>query len=461
MRARLEQFWADQALFRPGDRVLCAVSGGADSVCLLHLLKETPWLETVCAHFNHRLRGAESDRDEGFVRDLCRSLGLRCVCGSGDVAAYGVEQGLGIEAAARALRYDFLRRTAAELDCGCIATAHNAEDNAETLLLNLLRGSGARGLGGIPPVRDNIVRPLLILTRGEIEAYLQAHGLAHVEDSSNGEDGYARNRIRHRILPLLRAEQPAAVENICAAATLLRQDEEYLSAQAEEFIGEAYRDGALPIPALLALPRPVGARVLLRLCPGAGRAHVQAVYDLCRGQAVHGALDLPGRRLVRERERLCFAPAALPPIPKTELALGETRIPDTSWRVFCREDTFQGEIHKSFNTFCFKRENICDKLYISSRAAGDCIRLAGRGCTKSLKKLFSEARLPLAQRDRIPVLRDGAGVVAVAGFGLAQRCAPQPGDRVLRVEIIEEPERREASGDDRNHGSRYFGGPDL
>lgn len=452
MRRRLEQFWAEQALLLPGDRVLCAVSGGADSVCLLHLLKETPWLETVCAHFNHRLRGAESDRDERFVRDLCRDLGLRCVCGSDDVATYAAANGLGIEAAARELRYAFLTRTAAELDCRRIATAHNAEDNAETLLLNLLRGSGARGLGGIPPIRGNIVRPLLILTRGEIEAYLAEHGLSHVEDSSNGSDAYARNRLRHRVLPLLRAENPAAVENICAAAALLRQDEEYLSAQAEHFIEEAYRDGALSVPALLALPRPVGARVLLRLCPGAGRVHVEAIFQLCQRLQVHGEADLPGLRVVRERDELRFGAAPKPPVSRLALQPGETRIPDAGWRVLCEKDVFDKEIHNSFNTFCFKSESICDKLYISSREAGDRIRLAGRGCTKSLKKLFAEARVPLVRRDRIPVLRDGAGVVAVAGFGMAQRCVPKTGDQVLRVEIIEEPERREACGYGWNNG---------
>ena len=447
MRRRLEQFWARQAMLLPGERVLCAVSGGADSVCLLHLLHETPWLDVVCAHFNHRLRGGESDRDEQFVRALCRRLGVRCVCGTGDVAGFAASHGLGTEAAARALRYDFLERTAAELGCDRIATAHNAEDNAETVLMNLLRGSGARGLSGIPPVRGQIVRPLLPARRAEIEAYLAAHFLDHVEDSSNGSDDYTRNRIRHRILPLLQEENPDAVENICAAAALLRQDEEYLSARAEHFIEEAYRDGAMSVSAFLALPRPVGARVLLRLCPGVARVHVEAVYALCESPRIHGKADLPGLRLVRERDSLRFGATEEQPIPRHVLALGETLIPEASWRVSCRRETLQEEIHNSFNTFCFKSESICDTLYISSREAGDSIRLAGRGCTKSLKKLFAEARVPLARRNRLPVLRDGTGVVAVAGFGVAQRCVPRKGDSVLRVEIEMTRDQREERGD--------------
>ena len=186
------------AMLPAGCRVLCACSGGADSTALLHLLCSMPRVTVVCAHFNHRLRGAESDRDEAFVRSMCERLGVDCVCGGEDVAAAAAARGAGIEETARALRYAFLEETAVKCGCDRIATAHHAEDNAETVLMNLVRGSGLRGLCGIPPVRDGVIRPLLNATRKEILEYLAENGLSYVDDSTNELDDCARNRIRHR-----------------------------------------------------------------------------------------------------------------------------------------------------------------------------------------------------------------------------------------------------------------------
>ena len=433
---KFRQFSAAHGMLPPGSRVLCACSGGADSVCLLHLLRRTEDITVLCAHFNHGLRGEESLRDERFVRRLCEALDVECVVGSGDVAAHAAARGIGIEEAAREKRYAFLEKTAAELGCDRIATAHNAEDNAETVLLNLIRGSGTKGLCGIPPVRGTVVRPLLTVTRAEIERYLDENGLAHVEDSSNHGDDYTRNRIRHHVLPLLRAENSAAVENIGTAAELLRADEAFLSAQAEIFLSERReKDGAMSVSALLALPKPVGARVLRRLCPGAGKNHVDAVYMLCMNRAVHGEADLPGMRVVKDYDLLRFNPAPAEPISRREITDGETVLPE-GWRIRCRRvEALSEEIHNSFNTFLFKSERICGRIYVASRSDGDKVRLLGRGCTKSLKKLFQESGLPLDERAKTPVLYDDVGVIAVYGFGIAERCAASAGDCALCVEI--------------------------
>ena len=438
IRDKVLRLAGEYGMLPEGAKILCACSGGADSVCLLHLLQQTEGVSVACAHFNHGLRGAESDRDEAFVKELCAGLGVPCVTGCGDVAEYAGENGLGIEEAARELRYAFLEKTAAELGCDRIATAHNAEDNAETVLLNLIRGSGTKGLCGIPPVRGNVVRPLLTVTRAEIEQYLSENGLAHVEDSSNRGDDYTRNRIRHHILPLLRAENSAAVENIGTAAELLRADEALLSAQAEAFLTEhCGADGAVPVSGLLSLPKPVGARVLRRLCPGAGKTHVDAVYMLCMNRAVHGEADLPGMRVVKDYDLLRFNTAQAEPISRRELPEGETVLPE-GWRIRCsRSSAASKEIHNSFNTFLFKSESICGRIYVASRGDGDKVRLLGRGCTKSLKKLFQESGLPLDERTKTPVLYDDAGVIAVYGFGIAERCAASAGDSVIRVEITE------------------------
>ncbi|MCM1150094.1 MAG: tRNA lysidine(34) synthetase TilS [Butyricicoccus sp.] len=231
----LRRFAKKYDMLPDGARILCAVSGGADSVCLLHLLK-SGGADVVCAHFNHRLRGAESDRDERFVRALCEKLGVECLTGAGDVARRAAENSIGTEEAARALRYEFLFESAEKCGADRIATAHNAEDNAETVIMNLARGAGLRGLGGIPPRRGKIIRPLLQTTREEIIAYLAENGLGHVEDSTNAADAFARNRLRHHVLPVLRQQNEAAVLNIARAAELFRADEEYFREAARHFM---------------------------------------------------------------------------------------------------------------------------------------------------------------------------------------------------------------------------------
>ena len=434
---KVTEFCAEHALLPTGCRVLCACSGGADSTALLHMLCATDGISVVCAHFNHGLRAAESDRDEAFVREMSQRLGVGFVRGGCDVAAYAEANGLGTEEAGRTLRYAFLERAAQEYGCDRIATAHNAQDNAETVLLNLVRGSGLRGLCGIPPVRGRIIRPLLKLSRAEIEAYLAENGLDHVEDGSNATDDYMRNRIRHRVLPLLTGENPAAAEHIAATAELLREDEEYLSELAENFI-MTQPENCVSVSALTALPKPVAARVVLRLCRTPSRHVVDAVLALCAADSPHGAVSLPGMTVVREYDSLCFnPPTCAEEIVLCEIVQGEFDIPGTQLHVCCTQTVCRKEIHNSFNTFCFKSENICGKLYITSRNDGDSIRLSGRGCTKTLKKLFSEARMPLVQRQLMPVIRDGCGVAAVYGFGIAQRLAPEEGDAVVCVEITE------------------------
>ena len=437
MEEKFRALSARYNMLSPGTRVLCACSGGADSTALLHLLAAQEHLTVVCAHFNHRLRESESDRDEVFVRALCVRLGVECVCGGADVAAYARAERLSVETAARTLRYRFLEETAAARCCSRIATAHHAEDNAETVLLNLIRGSGTRGMSGIPPVRGAVVRPLLDATRAEILDYLARFGLSYVDDSTNLSDDCARNRIRHRVLPLLAEENPAAIPNICAAAELARQDEEYLAERAEAFLKENACRDTLPIPPFLALPEPVGARALRSALGQLSRAHIASVYALCRSEAAHAALDLPGRRLEKDRDMLRLNAPAAAAIERRAVPEGETALPSVGLRVVRRKAAPGEEIHNSFNTFFFKSASIRGMISVASRSSGDSVRLLGRGCTKTLKKLFSEAKLPLAARSATPVFYDDEGVIAVCGFGIAERCAAAPGDEAICITVTE------------------------
>ena len=426
-------------MISPGDRVLCAVSGGADSMCLLHFLhenREKMGADVAAAHFDHGLRGEESERDRQFVEAWCKSREIACIWEKGEVLAFGKSRGMGTEEAARALRYDFLHRAARTLGCNKIATAHNADDNAETVIFNLARGAGPAGLSGIPPVRGEIIRPLLGTSRQEILAYLNENSVPHVEDSTNAGDDYSRNIIRHRVIPVLKDINPGFLENVKKTTLLLRRDEEYLNGLARDFIRRELRDGALETAGLLALPRPVAARVIRALCPeNLSKDHVDRVFDLLPGGELK-KIHLPGITLTKDQGRLFFGGGQGDLFPDTRLNIpGITGIPGTNFQIRSEIIENQGEINSSLRTFYFNCDNICGNIFCTRRREGDKVRLLGRGCTKSLKNLFGEAKMTQAERNRTLVLRDQAGIAAVLGFGVAERCASCGAGKKLRITI--------------------------
>lgn len=432
-------FVKENALLSPGDRVLCAVSGGADSMCMLHYLTENAAKLgiTVCAaSFDHMLRGEDSASDCRFVAEWCAQRGIECLTGSGDVRACAKSGGLSEEEAARSLRYEFLDDTAKKLGCNVIATAHNANDNAETLLLNLTRGGGLKGLCGIPPRRGNIVRPLLGTTRSEIEEYNTAHDIEYVSDKTNFSDDYTRNVIRHHVTPVLESINPAFFEACSRTVQLLREDEACLWGMAQKAYDTHYRSGAFPADVLLSLPKPVAMRVLRLIC---GRSlnftHAQAVYNIASSTEFKRT-DISGMRVVCDRGILYFGRDESSAIDPVQLMIGSSQlICDGEFEVKSEIIESCSEIFRSFNILYFNYDSICGSISLTSRRPGDKIRIFGRGCTKSLKDLFSEAKLCSAERDRTPVLRDAKGVIAVYGFGAAERCIARPGDKVIRVTI--------------------------
>lgn len=415
--------------------VLCAVSGGADSMYLLVRLWELGF-PVAAGHFNHGLRGQEADRDEAFVRDFCAARDIPFIAEKGDVRAFAARERLGLEEAGRLLRYDFLERAADTLGAAVIATAHTADDNAETLLLHLARGAGLRGLGGIPPRRGRVVRPMLAVTRREIEAYLREKGIPHVEDATNRQDDYARNRVRHGAVPALETVDGAFVSAAGQTAWLLRQDEAFLEGLARDFLAANADENSVDARALSAQPWPVASRAVRLL---AGRelslVHVQAVLKAARDG---GAADVPGLRVARNRDRLVFGAENAPRLPERALAVpGRTDIPEAGLAVFAAKFTHCTEdVHKSYNIFSFQCENIYGSITVAGRRPGDSFRPAGRNCTKTLKKLFLEAGVPAWERDAVPVLRDERGILGVYGLGADVRVCARAGDRdILRIEF--------------------------
>ena len=420
--------------------LLCAVSGGKDSMYLLERLRELApeyGFELRCAHFDHRLRGAESDRDREFVKGYCAKRDISCYIGAKDVSAYAAENGIGIEEAARLLRYEFLEKTADEIGAFRIATAHTADDNAETMLFNLVRGSGLKGLCGIPPVRGKIVRPMLQTTSDEVLQYLDENGIPHVEDSSNLEDAYTRNKIRHRVVPELREINANFDKNLIRCAEFLREDEEYLTSQAQSFVASYFSEGILSASKFAELPKPVSARVLILIVPfGLSSAHIDALRSIAAGKDCHAYADIPGMRVVRDYDKLIFGAKEVTGIPKRYVQIGEiTEIPQAGLEISCEFIKNCKEIHNSFNIFFFKSDSICGSIFVMSRLEGEKIRLKSRNCTKTLKKLFSEAKLNGENKSLVPVLYDENGAIAVYGFGIAERCLPMMGDSVIKIEI--------------------------
>lgn len=422
-------------------RVLCAVSGGADSVCMLHVLLDYAGARDIrvcAAHYDHGIRGEESARDAEFVASLCERLGVELITERGDVPRYARENRLGIEEAARQARYDFLKRAANTLDCDVIATAHNADDNAETMIFNLARGTGAKGLCGIPARRENLVRPLLGITRADIEQYLDENGLEHVEDSTNASDDYSRNLIRHAVMPHLRAINPAMADSCARTAELLRRDEDYFAPVVQGFLEKSFDGSSVELCAFEALHEAVASRVVRALWPRSlSGAHVDAVLALRGGRELAYA-DLPGGRVRRECGRLYFREVEAAPreIIARELIPGQTLdVPEAGVRVKTYFAVENGEINGLFKTYRLKCESIYNNLYCTGRQPGDKLAPVGRGCTKTLKSLFAEKRMSINERASALVIRDGRGVVLVDKIGADARFAAESGDRILCVEI--------------------------
>ena len=424
MLNKLERFLRQQDMVQPGDTVIAAVSGGADSVALLfalYLLKDKLEITLEAAHFNHNLRGEESHRDENFVRQLCDRYDIPLHLGSGNVTAG--EKGL--EAAARDARYGFLNSLS-----GKIATAHTADDNAETVLMHLVRGTGLKGLGGITPIRGNVIRPMLNCTRADVESFLEEWCLSHIEDSSNETDAFLRNRIRHHVMPLLKEENPRLAENLSRMALRLREDEEYLSRQSDfEVLPE--------VEQLKTMHPAVRGRALEKFLKQSGvkepeDKHISSVEALVFSEKPSARAAFPGGvTIARSYDRLVALEDAAP-VEQLQLNVpGETVI--DGYRISCRAAE---EIINTRDTF-----TVCPvgNITLRSRQSGDSIRLSGG--TKSLKKLFIDHKIPAADRDSIPVLCDEKGILGVYGFGVHRdRAAATVPSVTIHFEKIEKGE---------------------
>lgn len=443
MTARTEFLRRAALLPEPGQRVLCAVSGGLDSMCLLHMLdawRRERGGQLAAAHFNHRLRGEAADRDEAFVREICGAWGIPLAVGREDVREYAKREGLSLEEAARNLRYGFLRRTAEEMQCGRICTAHHAGDNAETILLNLIRGTGLRGLTGMDRERDGICRPLLDVTRAELEAYAARWNVPHIEDETNADpDAAARNLLRLQVIPLLEELNPRAVEHICQTAGRLRGVERWLEEDAAARAAQAeVRNGrvCLPADALAQAPEAVRPRMLLRLFDllGVGRKDIGAVHlEALMGLPAGKSLSLPhGVTARRCRRRLVLeirpqAPAEVRLTPGQPLRWG-------AYTLTLLEGRREGE-----GIPLRRPEGPGPAVTVAPCPAGGRLTLPGARGARSVKRLFLDRGLSLAERERLPAVFVGGRLAAVWRLGVDRAFMPEGGApcRFIRIQKTE------------------------
>ena len=440
--ARARAFCREKGMLPPpGGVMLCAVSGGRDSMallCFLETLAAEEGFPLRAAHYNHHLRRS-ADRDEEFVRRWCAGRSIPLTCGGGDVAAWARERGLSLEDAARSLRYRFLEETAAALGAERIATAHHVQDNAETVLLHLLRGSGLRGLGGIPPVRGRIVRPFLETDRRDIEAYIEENHIPYVEDETNADGAYTRNRLRLSVMPLLEELAPGCTGRIAAAAALLRAEEAHLADECAALLPPAGEtEIELPTAVLGAQDAAMGRRLVRAMAQRLGGELSARQTDAVLALGSGGLLDLPGGlQAFRQPHRLVVR--RLPPPPEP-LALHEGRQP---WDGGTVRVAVTAESPPAQETGAvLSADRVAGPLTIAPwDGAG---RLAVENGSRTVKRLFADRGIPLHRREEHPALYDGAGrLVAVLGVAADWDLRPRPGERTLAVVWEKEEKDRE------------------
>lgn len=444
MTDKVLSWMREQGMTKPGDTVICAVSGGADSVCMLHVLlslRAKLGISLQAAHFNHHLRGAEADRDERFVQALCRSLGVPLICSGGDVRTYAQRTHTSLEQAARTLRYAFFDKLP-----GLVATAHTQNDNLETVLLNLTRGTGLTGLCGIPPKRGRFVRPMLVCQRTEIEAYLTKNELSFVTDSTNFLPDARRNRLRHSLVPLLQAENPMVVETAFRMCRLLQADESVLEQQAQDALLRAKCDEGLVCSTLAAYPDAIRTRALRaflsdRLASKLSQAHICAVDRLLFSVDPSAQVSLPsGYAAVREYDKLklttASAPASFAPVT---LSIGQSCcLSELGLCVRCEIAEYFPKKQNNLSTFAIKCDTITSyhtPLLLRPRQTADVMRVTGG--RKTLKRLMIDRKIPAAQRQLVPVVADAAGILGVYGIGVNLDRAASAGERAIIITMEE------------------------
>ncbi len=405
-----------------GRTVAVGVSGGADSMALLHVLlelKDEYKLNVIACHVNHGIRGETADRDEMFVIKECEKLGVEVHVLSADVPRGAEREHLGVEEYGRRLRYEFFNSVADDV---IIATAHTLSDRCETLIFNITRGTSVKGLCSIPAVRDNIVRPLIDCTRDEIEKYCADNSIEYITDETNFEDIYSRNRIRLNVIPELKKLNPSLEKSFFRLICNAEEENDFISELSKQITDKAKKEDGYDAGLISCQHSAVAKRVIAEIITSETglvpeSIHILQVVDILGG----GKTEIIGNTVVE----VCNGVLRIN--PKAEI-ISAWEFDFTSFFAETPSGMVKAQIlHKNklpLKQFVHNKvldyDSICGGLIIRNRRPGDKIKLAGSSCTKTLKKLFSEKHLE--NRNNIPVLADELGVCWVQGLGCADRC---------------------------------------
>ncbi|HHV76108.1 MAG TPA: tRNA lysidine(34) synthetase TilS [Syntrophothermus lipocalidus] len=451
MLRKVRQFIVQHNLISPGELVVVGVSGGPDSVALLHLLDllgKEEGFSIHAAHLNHGLR-PEADEEEEFVKELAKSLGLGCTIGRAKVREEARAGRRSVEEAGRQARYAFFIRVAEELKADKVATAHHMGDQAETVLMHLLRGSGLKGLGGISPRRGIFIRPFLAVSRADIMSYLQENRLDYCLDASNYDWDYLRNRIRHQLIPLLEKEyNPNIVTSLCQLATVARDEDMAMEEMAVKAFKETARPEAgglvLSLETMQVLPVAVQRRVILLALKQLGGEQgwemkdVQSVLELarkagsdkqiCVGKNIWAKKSY-GRIIVRVGREKTHPFRYFLEVP------GKTYIEEIKAELVCRLRKRE-DVWPSQDFVCLDWDKLKKPLEVRSRRPGDRFRPLGLGGTKKLQDFLVDSKVPVEERDRVGLLACEDEIYWVIGYRLDERAViDSTTKQVLVVEI--------------------------
>lgn len=402
-------------------QVVVALSGGADSMALLNALnqlKNEYGITLSACHVNHGIRGENSDRDEAFVKSECEKLGIPLSVLHADVPKEAAANGIGLEECGRRVRYDFF----ASFENCIIATAHTLSDKCETLLLNITRGSSAKGLGSIPPVRGNIIRPLIDCTRADIEGFCRENSISYVTDETNFEDTYSRNRIRLKVIPQLKQINPSFENAVSRLTECATDDEEYFSAITQRIICQSELSGNYRADIIAAEHFAVRRRVIAEILNKSADIkpeliHIKAVDSILSG----GRTQVLRDTIVEVRNGILTINPIVSDFTEWECDFSTLSAETPAGKFFAevinRNDLPQKQIvHNKVIDF----DCIVGDCVIRNRRAGDKMKLAGSNCTKTLKKIFNEKHAD--NRNNLAVIADENGILWVQGIGCSDRC---------------------------------------
>lgn len=442
-----------------GEKILAGVSGGIDSMVLLTLLQQFVEMskgEIVVAHLNHGLRGKESDRDEAFVKNVAEMMGLICITKMINVGDIALEEGLNLQDAARRERYRFFEEVFKDQGCDRIAVGHNADDQAETMLMRIIRGSGIKGLGGIPPERGVIIRPLIELSREDIANYASTKGIDFIEDSSNLKDSYLRNKLRLQLIPTLKEYNPRICKELNLLSSINRDVESYLQDEAEKVFQKTLcpenEDAIfLDVSIFNAIPAALKAKVVMKAVEqlagstlGLFSVHILDVENLALNAVSGRSINLPKGMIVSlEYGRLIFSYI---PRSKGDISFkcplnipGDTIIKEAG--IILRtskampDDSILADDKKSIY---LDMKLFSEPLEVRSFIAGDRIRIQGMTGRKKLKDLFIDEKVPPRLRRKIPILVSGNEILWVIGLRQSKSTnIESPKGELVKVESLD------------------------